>query len=90
MITEFERLRIALKGHYLVERELGAGGMATVYLAEDLKHYPQVAIKVLKQELAASLGVERFMREIEHAVSSTIHISCHCMIPARPTTSSTT
>jgi serine/threonine protein kinase/uncharacterized protein YkwD len=67
MTTEFERLRIALKDRYLVERELGAGGMATVYLADDLKHHRQVAIKVLKQELAVSVGGERFLREIELA-----------------------
>lgn len=48
-----------------MERELGSGGMASVYLAEDLKHHRQVAIKVLKPELAAVLGAERFLREIE-------------------------
>jgi len=60
-------LRSALSDRYAIERELGAGGMATVYLAEDLKHRRQVAIKVLRPELAASLGVERFVREIEIA-----------------------
>ena len=49
---------------YTVQRELGRGGMATVYLAEDAKHDRQVAIKVLRPELAASLGSERFLREI--------------------------
>lgn len=53
-----------LAGLYAVERELGRGGMATVYLAEELKHRRLVAIKVLRQELAASLGTERFLREI--------------------------
>ena len=61
------RLQNALSGRYRVERELGAGGMATVYLAEDLKHHRPVAIKVLRPELAAALGSERFLREIEIA-----------------------
>ena len=59
------RFAAAIEGRYRVERELGAGGMATVYLAEDVKHRRKVAIKVLKPELAASLGAERFLREIE-------------------------
>jgi serine/threonine-protein kinase len=54
----------ALADRYAVERELGRGGMATVYLAEERKHGRKVAIKVLKDELAASLGAERFLREI--------------------------
>jgi len=54
-----DRLTAALAGRYRIERELGAGGMATVYLAEDLKHDRKVAIKVLKPELAAVLGAER-------------------------------
>jgi serine/threonine protein kinase len=62
-----ERLTAALAGHYTLERELGSGGMATVYLAEDLKHRRKVAIKVLRPELAAALGPERFLREIEIA-----------------------
>ncbi len=57
-------LRAALADRYTLERELGQGGMATVYLAEDLKHGRQVAIKVLKPELAAVLGAERFVVEI--------------------------
>lgn len=59
-----DRLASALAGRYRIERELGAGGMATVYLAQDLKHDRQVAIKVLKPELAQSLTGERFLREI--------------------------
>ncbi len=59
-----DRLSSALEGRYRVERELGAGGMATVYLAHDLKHDRDVAIKVLKPELAQSLTGERFLREI--------------------------
>jgi serine/threonine protein kinase/thioredoxin-like negative regulator of GroEL len=59
-----ERLRARLAGRYTIERELGAGGMATVYLAQDLRHQRKVAIKVLKPELAAVLGGERFLKEI--------------------------
>jgi serine/threonine-protein kinase len=54
----------ALSGRYRIERELGRGGMATVYLARDLKHERQVALKVLRAELAIALGPERFLREI--------------------------
>jgi serine/threonine-protein kinase len=72
-VTEdvFARLKSALADRYSIERELGAGGMATVYLAEDLKHHRKVAVKVLRPELAASLGVERFVREIEIAANLT-------------------
>ena len=59
------RLKAALSDRYTIERELGSGGMATVYLAEDLKHHRRVAIKVLRPELAAAIGSERFIREIE-------------------------
>ena len=58
------RLATALADRYRIDRELGQGGMATVYLAEDLKHKRSVAIKVLKPELAAVLGAERFVQEI--------------------------
>jgi len=60
-----ERLRTALADRYRIERELGAGGMATVYLAQDLKHDRKVALKVLRPELAAVLGAERFVVEIK-------------------------
>ena len=60
-----EQLRLALSDRYLIERELGAGGMATVYLAQDLKHDRKVALKVLRPELAAILGGERFLTEIK-------------------------
>jgi tRNA A-37 threonylcarbamoyl transferase component Bud32/tetratricopeptide (TPR) repeat protein/TolB-like protein len=63
------RLTAALAERYRVERELGAGGMATVYLAEDLKHHRQVAVKVLRPELTASLGAERFVREVTIAAN---------------------
>ena len=59
------RLTSALADRYHVERELGAGGMATVYLAHDLKHDRDVAIKVLRPELAAVIGAERFLAEIK-------------------------
>jgi serine/threonine-protein kinase len=62
-----DRLRSALAGRYTIERELGAGGMATVYLAQDVKHHRRVAVKVLRPEIAATLGAERFSREIEVA-----------------------
>ena len=55
------RLNAALDGRYTIERELGEGGMATVYLADDLKHEREVALKVLKPELAAVVGAERFL-----------------------------
>ena len=64
MTTPQDRLNAALDGRYRIERELGAGGMATVYLAEDLKHHRQVAVKVLRPELGAVLGADRFLAEI--------------------------
>jgi len=59
------QLASALADRYRLERALGAGGMATVYLAEDLRHKRRVALKVLRPELAHALGPERFLREIE-------------------------
>jgi serine/threonine-protein kinase len=67
MSTPLERLTAALADRYRLERELGTGGMATVYLAEDLKHHRQVAVKVLRPDLAATMGAERFEREIQVA-----------------------
>ncbi len=64
MIEAIERLAEALSDRYLIERELGAGGMATVYLAQDIRHQRKVALKVLRPELAAILGGERFLHEI--------------------------
>ena len=55
-----ERLRAALADRYAVEREIGSGGMATVYLAHDLKHDREVALKVLRADLSAVIGSERF------------------------------
>jgi eukaryotic-like serine/threonine-protein kinase len=63
--VQLDRLGAALAGRYAIERELGRGGMATVYLADDLKHRRKVAIKVLRPELSAVLGPERFDREIQ-------------------------
>src|SRR6266702_3238629 len=63
-MNETIRLTAALAGRYAIERELGAGGMATVYLARDVRHDRDVALKVLRPELAAVLGAERFLREI--------------------------
>ena len=65
MPDTFERLKAALADRYAIEHELGSGGMATVYLAEDLKHERKVAVKVLRPELAAALGADRFLREIK-------------------------
>ncbi len=67
MADLLDSLRQALADRYAVQRELGRGGMATVFLADDLKHHRSVAIKVLHSELAAALGSERFLREIEIA-----------------------
>ena len=65
MLNELERLTGSLADRYRIQRELGRGGMATVYLAEDVKHHRAVALKVLDPELAKSVGSERFLREIE-------------------------
>jgi len=62
--TPTERLESALAGRYRIERKLGEGGMASVYLAEDLKHARKVAVKILRPELAAVIGAERFLAEI--------------------------
>jgi eukaryotic-like serine/threonine-protein kinase len=62
--SQLERLKNAFAGQYEIDREVGSGGMATVYLARDLKHDRQVAIKILRPELAAALGPDRFPREI--------------------------
>ena len=66
-----DRLRAALADRYTIERELGSGGMATVYLAHDLKHHRKVALKLLRPELAAVIGADRFLREIKIAAGLT-------------------
>src|SRR5947207_5297557 len=60
-----DQLTTALAGRYTVDREIGRGGMATVYLARDLRHNRRVALKVLNPELGAVLGVDRFLAEIQ-------------------------
>ncbi len=65
MTTSLERLRTAIASRYEIERELGHGAMATVYLARDLKHDREVAVKVLRDDVGFALGAERFRREIE-------------------------
>ena len=66
-----EHLNTALAGRYEIVREIGQGGMATVFLARDVKHHRSVALKVLSSELAAVLGRERFLAEIE--VTANLH-----------------
>ena len=73
------RLNAALQGRYCIEREIGEGGMVTVYLADDLKHERKVALKVLKPELAAVVGAERFLAEIK----TTANLQ-HPHIPSSP------
>ncbi len=67
MTDPLEQLRAALDGRYAIVRQIGQGGMATVYLAEDIRHERSVAIKILRPELSASIGAERFLREIKLA-----------------------
>jgi TolB-like protein/tRNA A-37 threonylcarbamoyl transferase component Bud32 len=71
LTAAIDRLTTALADQYIIKREIGAGGMASVYLAEDLKHRREVAVKVLRPELSASLGLDRFVREIEIAAKLT-------------------
>ncbi len=77
MSDSVSRLNAALEGRYAIERELGEGGMAVVYLAEDLKHHRNVALKVLKPELAAVVGTERFLAEIK----TTAHLQHPHILP---------
>ena len=72
MPEPIDKVKAAFAERYEVERELGAGGMATVYLAKDLKHGRSVALKVLRPELAAALGADRFSREI-HIIAQLSH-----------------
>ena len=72
----------ALRDRYTLERELGRGGMAAVYLAHDLKHDRQVALKVLLPELAATLGPDRFSERSESQSASSMLISSRFWIPA--------
>ena len=65
MSDMIDRLNAALEGRYQIDREVGEGGMATVFLADDLRHERKVALKVLKPELAAAVGADRFLAEIK-------------------------
>ena len=65
MSDPITRLNAALEGRYQIDREVGEGGMATVFLADDLRHERKVALKVLKPELAAVVGADRFLAEIK-------------------------
>ena len=65
MTDPITRLNAALEGRYSIDRKIGEGGMDTVYLAEDLKHERKVALKVLKPELSAVVGADRFLAEIK-------------------------
>ncbi|MGH7526323.1 MAG: protein kinase domain-containing protein [Gemmatimonadales bacterium] len=67
MTEPLEQLRAALEGRYAIVRQIGQGGMATVYLADDVRHERSVAIKILRPELSASIGADRFLREIKLA-----------------------
>src|SRR5574341_967508 len=77
MSDHADRLSAALSDRYRVERELGAGGMATVYLAYDVRHDRRVALKVLRPELAAVIGAERFLAEIK----TTAHLQHPHILP---------
>ena len=66
-----ERLTRALEGRYTVDRELGQGGMALVFLAHDIRHDRDVALKILRPELASEIGPDRFLREIKMAARLT-------------------
>jgi eukaryotic-like serine/threonine-protein kinase len=84
MSDPVDRLNAALEGRYAIERELGEGGMATVYLADDLKHERKVALKVLKPELAALVGAERFLAEIK--MTANLQHSCGRTLSSRDRT----
>ena len=66
-----QRLQTGLTGRYTIERELGQGGMALVFLARDLRHDRKVALKVLRPEISVEVGAERFLREIKMAAGLT-------------------
>ena len=83
-MDDLQRLTAALEGTYAIEREIGRGGMAVVYLAQDLKHDRPVAIKVLHPELAAGLGSKRFIREIEISANSANERKPLCKSPNEP------
>ncbi|MCH7857451.1 MAG: hypothetical protein IIB37_11925 [Gemmatimonadetes bacterium] len=83
MSDPITRLNTALDDRYRIGSELGEGGMATVYLADDIKHERKVALKVLKPELAAVVGAERFLAEIKTTANLT-HPHCRSPVALRP------
>jgi eukaryotic-like serine/threonine-protein kinase len=85
-----DRLASALSERYGLERELGVGGSAAVFLARDLRHRRPVAIKVLHADLARSLGTERFLREIETTANLDIRTFCPCTTRVKRRATSTT
>ena len=84
MTDRLEELKSALKGKYEIERELGHGGMATVYLADDVKHERQVAVKVLRPDLAAALGPDRFLARYVSPPTLRTRTFFRCTIRAKP------
>ena len=84
------RLQTALFDRYRLDREIGAGGMATVYLAQDIRHDRRVALKVLRPELAAVIGAERFLAEIKLTANLSTRTSSRCSTRARPIPTSST
>jgi len=83
MTDPLDRLKTALADRYTIERELGRGGMAAVYLASDLKHGHPVAVKVLLPELSATLGGDRFLQEIR--VTANLQRASRSKSPRRST-----
>ncbi|MBA2293088.1 MAG: serine/threonine protein kinase [Gemmatimonadales bacterium] len=77
MSDKHAALGAALEGRYTLDREIGQGGMATVYLAEDQRHHRKVAVKVMRPELAAVIGVDRFLAEIK----TTAHLQHPHILP---------
>jgi serine/threonine protein kinase len=83
MTDVLERLTAALTDRYTIEHELGAGGMAIVYLAQDLKHDRKVALKVLRPELAAVIGANASSTRSRSPPTCNTPTSCRSTIPAR-------
>ena len=88
MTDSTARLQAALAARFRIERELGRGGMATIYLAYDLRQERPVAIKVIHDQLAATIGADRFLREIKLTAQLRHPTSFRYSIPMRPAASS--